>query len=263
MPRSAIHISPKRYAESPVPELTLGNSHTTSNALHDLEYRGDLGPWTDFLSAVKNMHETHAWRNKCIGLILHTLEDPNPYNHGNVGVGDEHGVLGRFHKYFGDILNVIFTTQSKGVRFADFKCVKSTYSGIPDVIMHGESDQLLVVGELKVPWVIAHDIDDKLDNEWALRKILAQPIMYMQDLKCVYGFLSNYKETIFLRQVVDNQGVWRIEYSPVILASDTYDRGEVNPPVVSARQCFFYLGLDALNQGPADNTTPQWVIRNN
>lgn len=41
--------------------------------------------------------------------------------------------------------------------------------------------------------------------------ILAQPILYMQRLGCVYGFLSNYKETILLRQLVGDQGIWRVE----------------------------------------------------
>jgi hypothetical protein len=59
--------------------------------------------------------------------------------------------------------------------------------------------------------------------------------MYMQDLQCVYGFLGVYGDTIFLRQVVDNQGIWRIEYSPVICASTMYAKGNANSPVVSAR----------------------------
>ncbi|GAB1208341.1 hypothetical protein APSETT445_007089 [Aspergillus pseudonomiae] len=191
------------------------------------------------------------------GLNLHTRD---PYSYGNVEIGDEHGMQGRFHKYFGDVLNAIFESQSKGIRFADFKTVQATYSGIPDVILKDRNHQLKVVGELKVPWVSDHNIDGKLDEDWELRRILAQPIMYMQRLRCVYGFLSNYDETIFLRQVVDNQGAWRIEYSPVIPASATYNLDELKPPVASTRQCLFYLGCEALKHGPVDNTAPPWVI---
>lgn len=104
-------------------------------------------------------------------------------------------------------MNSVFESQSKGIRFADFKCVQSTYDGIPDVILKDDNHQLKVVGELKVPWVSRHNIEGKLDRECSLRKILAQPIMYMQHLGCACGFLSNYKETIFLRQIVDSQGV--------------------------------------------------------
>ena len=205
------------------------------------------------------MHETLAWRNTCLGLKLHARD---PYTSGNVVVGDEHGVQSRFHKYFGDPLNAIFESQSIDLRFADFRCVQSTYDGIPDVILKDNNDHLKVVGELKVPWVPEHRIGDIFRYKAILRKTLAQPIMYMQHLGSAYGFLSNYDETIFLRQLVDSQGVWRIEYSPVIRASTMYDKGNANSPVVSARQCFFYVGCDALNQGPVHNTTAGWIDRN-
>lgn len=53
------------------------------------------------------------------------------YAYGNVEVGDEHGVQGRFQKFFGDVLNTIFESQSTteeniDIRFADFKCIQST-----------------------------------------------------------------------------------------------------------------------------------------
>jgi hypothetical protein len=128
------------------------------------------------------------------------------------------------------------------------------------VILKDDNHVLKVAGELKVPWIHKPYLADKYDDDFQLREILAQPIWYMQELGCVYGFLSNYEETIFLRQLVDNQGTWRIEYSPVIQSSTAYDR-DANPPVVSARQCFFYVGLDALTQGVVNNTTRNWVTR--
>lgn len=128
------------------------------------------------------------------------------------------------------------------------------------MILKDNNHDLKIVGELKAPWVTEHHIHRRLANEDLLREILAQPIMYMQDLGCMYGFLSTYEETIFLRQVVDNNGVWRVEYSPVVLSSTTYDRLTTTPPVVSVRQCFFYMGLNALNQGPVNNTSTGWIV---
>ncbi|CAG8903601.1 unnamed protein product [Penicillium egyptiacum] len=258
MPRPALHIGPKKLVESPAPKLEPGLYRTQSSALHDLEFTGDLQPWPGFLSAVRTTHQNHTWRNEVLDLPLQTRD---PYTHGNVEVGDEHGVQDRFHKYFGDVLNSIFTSQSKGIRFADFKCVQSTFAGTPDVILKDDNHVLNVAGELKVPWVRKNFLDDKLDDDDELRNIFAQPIMYMQKLGCVYGLLSNYKETIFLRQLVNNQGIWRVEYSPVVQSSTTYNRRATNPPVVSIRQCFFHVGCDALNQGPVNNTTPRWVVR--
>lgn len=59
------------------------------------------------------------------------------------------------------------------------------------------------------------------ENQDLLRYLLAQPIKYMKDLKCKYDFMSNYSETIFLRQEFD-EGKWVIDYSPVIRASTSY-----------------------------------------
>ena len=256
MPRPAVHIGPKTLVEFAAPRLELGPHHTTSSALHNLEFKGDLRPWPGFLSAVQSMHESYAWRNECLGLSLRTRD---PYTYGNVVVGDEHGVQGRFHKYFGDTMNAVFNSQLMGMRLADFKCIQSTYSGIPDVILMDESHELKDVGELKVPWIRDHNIVKYYYQRDSLRKVLAQPIQYMQALGCVYGFLSNYDQTIFLRQLVDSQGVWRIKYSPVIRASTAYKSSDVNP-VVSVKQCLFYVACDAMNQSLVHNTTPLWVV---
>jgi hypothetical protein len=92
MPHPAVHIGPKTLVKSAAPRLELGPYHTTLSALHNLEFKGDLRPWPGFLSAVQSMHESYAWRNKCLGLSLRTRD---PYTYGNVVVGDEHGVQGR------------------------------------------------------------------------------------------------------------------------------------------------------------------------
>lgn len=86
------------------------------------------------------------------------------------------------------------------------------------MILEDDNHVLKVVGELKVPWVREHFIDDELNDndDDELRNIPAQPINYMQKLGRVYGSLSNYIETIFLRQLINYQGIWKVEYSPVI-----------------------------------------------
>lgn len=99
-------------------------------------------------------------------------------------------------------------------------------------------DSELLIAREKVPAAVSvalYDVDQ-------LRIILAQPIKYMQGLGCVYEFMSNYGETIFLRRLVDSQVAWSIPYSPVVWSSDTHwhDRHRTNPHAVSARQCFFY-----------------------
>lgn len=257
MSRPALYIGPEMLIASAPPQLPLGPYHTQHSALHDLEFTGVLQPWQGFLSSVQTAHQNYTFRSQTLALTLKTRD---PYAQGNVEIGDEHGLLGRFHKHFGDVLNSVFTSHSTGIRFADFKCVQSTFSGTPDVILKDDNHHVKVAGELKVPWIADHWLEDKYNDVDQLRIILAQPIKYMQRLGCVYGFMSNYEETIFLRQLVDSQGAWRIEYSPVVRSSDTYDRHRTNSHAVSARQCFFYVGCDALNHGVVNNTTPRWVM---
>lgn len=92
--------------------------------------------------------------------------------------------------------------------------------------------------------------------------LLAQPVQYMKDLKCKYGFLSTYEETIFLRQRHDSAR-WVIDCSPVIFASDAYT--EWNPvntsSTVSLRECFFHIATLALPEGEINNQQPrsEWV----
>jgi len=126
-----------------------------------------------------------------------------------VEVGDEHRVQGRFQQSLGTVLGHIFKAQSIDLHFANFKCLGSSYSGIHDVILKNNTNELKVIGELKVPWVAQRRIGDFYSETQlrSLRTLLAQPIDYMQDLNCMYGFLSTYNETIFLRQEKIN-GVW-------------------------------------------------------
>ncbi|OKO95184.1 hypothetical protein PENSUB_11263 [Penicillium subrubescens] len=158
----------------------------------------------------------------------------------------------------------IFEAQSIDLRFADFKCLGSPYTGVPDVILKNSNNELKVIGELKVPWIEQHKLAD-VDDEDELRQLLAQPINYMQSLNCMYGFLSTYDETIFLRQELIN-GVWEVSYSPVIQGSTRYVPSKptnvVSSPVVSVKQCFLYVAGLAVHQGPVANITPksEWFI---
>ncbi|CAP80307.1 hypothetical protein PCH_Pc12g06800 [Penicillium rubens Wisconsin 54-1255] len=71
----------------------------------------------------------------------------------------------------------------------------SNYDKIPDAVglqpMAGNTT-IKLVGELKVPWVIQHDLG-KADRrpERELRQKIAQPVRDMQALDCEYGFITN------------------------------------------------------------------------
>lgn len=73
----------------------------------------------------------------------------------------------------------------------------------------------------------------------------------------MYGFLSNYEETIFLRQR-PNGTTWVVDYSPVILESNVYAKGS---PMVTVRECYFFIAILARQQERVNNQLPQelWV----
>jgi hypothetical protein len=160
-------INPKKAVESAAPALNTSQFHMHSSALHRIYFTGDLQPWPGFLSAVQAFHESYAWRQETLG---YRLKARHPYTYGNSEVGDEHGVQGRFQKFFGDVLNTIFASQSTvqgpiEIGFADFKCVSTPYSRTPDVVLKDSNHTPIVVGELKAPWIDEHDIALRLVNE--------------------------------------------------------------------------------------------------
>jgi hypothetical protein len=140
--------------------------------------------------------------------------------------------------------------QAVNLYFADFKCSGQDYKNTPDVVglstdVQGK-EELRLVGELKVPWVVPHhSLSYAYDHPQRLRHLLGQAILYMGDLQCGFGFLSTYDETFFLRQVQLASGQWIVEYSPVIYSTEAYEP------------------LGSQGHGSVNNQTPaaQWVVK--
>ncbi|KAJ5968738.1 hypothetical protein N7501_004986 [Penicillium viridicatum] len=243
----------REVAAQALPPLPQGRNHTKSNALHDIEYVGELRHWFDFLRFVEGYTQGQRWSNK---VIKYTSRSGDHEAESHL-IGDETGLQGLFNHSVGFIVGKILEAQSINLQFADFKCLGHPYSNTPDSILMTSSAQLRIVGELKVPWVPAHEMSEAYTDETMLRYLLAQPIQYMKDLNCMYGFMSNYRETIFLRQVFTG-GRWVVEYSPVIQSSTSYVKTDLlNPlaePIVSLRQCFLAVAALAQGQGPVNNT---------
>lgn len=110
--------------------------------------------------------------------------------------------------------------------FADFKCAGVDYGNTPDIIALNENSGVVnikLVGELKVPWVEEHSLDGADFNDHKILACkLAQPLRDMQQLRCEYGFISTYEETVFLRQYQSPGGTWEVWYSPAVQSSSYY-----------------------------------------
>jgi hypothetical protein len=254
----------REVAAQALPPVPLGPHHTTSSALHDLYFVGELHPWPNFLRSVETCIQDQRWSNK---VIKYTDKSGNPEAESQL-IGDETGLQGLFNHSVGFIVGKILEAQSIHLKFSDFKCLGNPYAKTPDSVMittNATTPELNVVGELKVRWVDAHSLKGAYEDEYVLRRLLAQPIKYMKDLNCMYGFMSNYDETIFLRQQKLSQG-WVIDYSPVIYASTSYERTDLGnllaTPTVSLRQCFLAVAYEAENKAPVDNDTQnsRWVV---
>ncbi|KAJ5542051.1 hypothetical protein N7461_008054 [Penicillium sp. DV-2018c] len=121
---------------------------------------------------------------------------------------------------------------------ADAADVDDGIFGSPSVRCHSATDSyttpiaLRAVGELKVPWVDEHCLEDRYHSERFLRDTIGQVARYMLDQNVAYGVHSTYEESIFLPQV-QVQGVWRVEYSPVI-NDNSISTG------LAAKQCFWF-----------------------
>ncbi|KAI2730069.1 hypothetical protein CBS147332_1921 [Penicillium roqueforti] len=234
-----------------------------------MEYVGTLSPWPNFKSTVEAIYNAQAFSRSSTAAIspgLHRL-DPEIFR-----VGDEHDLQGRFQQAIGQVFGALLEAQAVNLHFADFKCSGRGYKNLPDVVglsttVQGR-DELRLIGELKVPWVIPHhSLSYAYGRPQRLKHVLGQPILYIGNLQCGFGFVSTYDETIFLRQVQLASGQWIVEYSPVIYSTDAYQpsgsQGYGSGLSVSMRQCMFYVAMLASAQGPVNNQTSvaQWVVK--
>jgi hypothetical protein len=111
-----------------------------------------------------------------------------------VYVADETGVQGRFQQAVGHVIGAVSEARGLDIRFADFKSAGRQYRKTPDVaiVSRGTPVTLKAVGELKVPWIKAHRLDEDNKDLDSLRATIGQVVEYMIDLKVPYGFHSTY-----------------------------------------------------------------------
>ncbi|CDM29117.1 hypothetical protein DTO013E5_5831 [Penicillium roqueforti] len=233
-------ITTQEAVESCLPDLLKATHKTLSSAIHKVKYIGPLSQWQDFEEDVKN-NNPKRWTSAVIDYRISNRD----LRQEEVYVADETGVQGRFQQAVGQVLGAVFRAEKKNLRFGDFKSAGITYDKTPDIAMvsPGSPVMLRAVGELKVPWVMAHNLRKRYGADQELRLALGQVLEYMIDLRLPYGFHSTYEETIFLRHVQVN-GQWRVEYSPVIQSTATD---------VSLKKCFWHLSSLALQGNPVQN----------
>lgn len=156
----------------------------------------------------------------------------------------------------------------------DYKsCINCPVSGIPDTVALNHAGILKVVGEMKVFWINEHNLRlGKIKKTASWKQLLGKwcletfPMIILANIsfrtgrqiyeggKVRYGFLSNYSETVFLKQDYAN-GFWRLYVSDVAMHNTKSNTGP------TLKQCFRYL-LNRLTAEYHINNTlsmTQWV----
>lgn len=236
-----------------LPPLRKNDNHTTSSALHDVEFTGPMREWTDFITEVLTTDQANKWTLTIVDCELSSRD----IHKEKVFVGDENGLQGRFQQSVGQVVGAALEAEFINISFGDFKTAGVVYRGTPDCIMVLDENtpilEIKAVGELKVPWVAVHNLEKGFKRDDRRRGLLGQLAEYMYDLKVKYGWMSTYEDTVLLRQV-KAEGIWYLEYSPVVKYTTSYLPSN-NSGIPSLRQCFFHLASVAKSQGEVVNTT--------
>ncbi|KAM5484756.1 hypothetical protein McanCB56680_002270 [Microsporum canis] len=245
----------------PLPDLlTREGYRTTSSAWHKEYYIGPIKIW-DLEEEVRRWTSSEYLNKGTLSVDLDRVSEQPGYIHQEHYLcGDEQSVCGRFaQNALGPVSAVAFHNGIK-YRFGDCKvCLESQSSGndrfLPDhvavkcsaaninelrALPKSSKPNIVLVGEAKTPW--KHDLQDYMDNfmrenQMGLRLALGQIASYMHRFKMLYGFLTTYNETIFLRQALKG-GVPRLYVSQPIMNTSS---GVGNNNDVSVRQCLYYL----------------------
>ncbi|GLB05897.1 hypothetical protein AtubIFM57258_001190 [Aspergillus tubingensis] len=256
---------------SPIPNLLEGPSTTTSVTTQDLEYKAKLIHWNTFEKEVRQVFDSIHWdqqREILAYAPANSSNSPNNTWNEQLFCGDEHSVVARFNQNVGHVMTSVFQSLGLSSRFGDFKaCKDSTLANkVPDVVLLTDGGRLRIVGEAKTPW--KHVLKDAFEDQYKLRHILGQLARYLYGAQIKYGFLTTYRETIFVKQEPypnkEKGGQMALWHSDVIkhtTRSANFDPDGDFKGCVSLRQCFLFMGKMATESPVCENPLGknQWV----
>ena len=273
-------VRSKDLIETKLPDLLVGPDATTSSALHNLRFVGPLMPWPNFLDNIRNRRRNATWSPEILDYRYKQMATKPAANMDDehIRVGDEGGVQGRFNQQIGQSISAVCKAAAIDVSFGDYKSTRTRVlqGKVPDTVMMTNAGDLLVVGEVKVPWVPKHDLRNaevkgrlrhilgmyiKTPSSFHtcisrdLPSILGQISRYMLIGNLKYGFISTYEWTIFLKQEETVAG-WAMFHSDPIPHHSV-----VGDTTVTLRGCFWSLALDVNAGHQANNPVARnlWV----
>ncbi|KAJ5194400.1 hypothetical protein N7491_001738 [Penicillium cf. griseofulvum] len=183
----------------PLPILTqeLGTHHP-SNSRSFISVRL-FHEWTSFKDDVRQIIQNTDLN----GLVPCTDVTGDTYV-----VGSELGLTGRFDKHVCDAVSLACKSAGIPLQFGDRQATLPPTDVIPDVVLlqPGQYRKTILPIELKTFWTVrldAYQIGAGWSSISPLQCHLGQLIEKMRDNNTVYGVLSTYTHTVFLKRVED------------------------------------------------------------
>lgn len=181
---SGIAQTAKTVVKQSCPNLALGLNRTSSSAFHVKDFVGTLCQWTNFEVDVENTCSSFNWTP--LRAILSHRPKGTPgvayLSNEHVVCGDETGVQGRFQNNVGQVISAALRAAGQSVAFGDYKASPPSLGlgqKVPDVVCFSTIPaSLLVVGEVKTPWVPSHSLVLQSATDKGLRRILGEQTHY-------------------------------------------------------------------------------------
>lgn len=160
MAGSVTHSASGLFLE-PLPNLDIPARRTVSHALHRIKFVGALRQWTNFKTQVASTYGSQTWNPRELASRLTAGFLTGSVHEEQVLVSDERGVQGRLEGRAGIALGAIFRAQNCDLKLGAFKGALPPYPGYkkaPDFVLMTSAQEAKVVGEVKVPWIVEHDL---------------------------------------------------------------------------------------------------------
>jgi hypothetical protein len=152
----------REVVRAALPDLITGPGKTTHPALHMIWFRGRSERWQTFEQDAMQHFQQTDWNRHRRVLTYRPANSPSPASiaREHFICGDEAGVQGRFNQHIGQVMSAVSVAMGIDLAFADYKAntSRTVDSKVPDIICMTRSGGLRIIGEIKTPWIKAHDI---------------------------------------------------------------------------------------------------------
>ncbi|GAB1200955.1 hypothetical protein APSETT444_010336 [Aspergillus pseudonomiae] len=218
MPRSKA-VTSKLIVQERLPDLNVSKHRTKNSALHNIHFVGPLTPWPNFLGDVEWEFLTHKWASNQYPLDLRPIGETNSHSlqRAHCLVGNEPGVQGRWQEHLGNVMTAVLQEQQFQLSFGDFVCSGVQYDKVPDLVLLNTTPDILIISELKGPWVKQHKLDKAVKRNTKFRHV---PVTGQMD--------TDYWETIGCPDDIyfgPTEGAHIIPFSYA-----SWDKSSVEPP---------------------------------